>query len=503
MQFTRRFDSAAALESFAADLALFARPGMALLLKGDLGAGKSTFARAFIRALAPGLDFDIPSPTFTLIQTYDETRVPVAHADLYRIGSGDELDELGLDDLVRTHILAVEWPEKILEWPLADRLLIELSGSGTHREAAITASGAWAQALTRNDAIRAFLAGTRWSMAERRFLEGDASFRRYETLHLEHGEAAVLMDMPARPDGPPVKHGKPYSAIAHLAEDIRAVIAVNSVLLDKGYSAPRAEAFDLRHGFSVMEDLGRNVYGRMMQNGENMAEPMSAAVAVLADMAGRDWPQDVHLPHTVHRVPLYDIDAQLIEVDLLPSWFWPHVTGSDVSPDALVEFESLWGDLLPLTQPERRVWVLRDYHSPNLLWLPEREGLKRVGLIDTQDCLIGHPAYDLASLLQDARVDIDFAMADDLYAEYCALCAGSGSFDREAFDVAYAILGAQRATKILGIFARLSKRDGKHGYLRHIPRVSRYLERNLAHPRLGALKAWFDRHLPRDRRERG
>jgi aminoglycoside/choline kinase family phosphotransferase len=234
-----------------------------------------------------------------------------------------------------------------------------------------------------------------------------------------------------------------------------------------------------------------------------MAEPMSTAVAVLADMAGRDWPQDVHLPHTVHRVPLYDIEAQLIEVDLLPSWFWPHVTGSDVSPDALVEFESLWGDLLPLTQPERRVWVLRDYHSPNLLWLPEREGLKRVGLIDTQDCLMGHPAYDLASLLQDARVDIDFAMADDLYAEYCALRAGSGSFDREAFDVAYAILGAQRATKILGIFARLSKRDGKHGYLRHIPRVSRYLERNLAHPRLGALKAWFDRHLPRDQRERG
>ncbi len=503
MQTIRRFDSAAALESFAADLALFARPGMALLLKGDLGAGKSTFARAFIRALAPGQDFDIPSPTFTLVQTYDETRVPVAHADLYRIGSVDELDELGFDDLARSYVLAIEWPEKILEWPLADRLLIELSGSGNHREAVIGASGAWIQALARNDAIRAFLAGTRWSMAERRFLEGDASFRRYETLHLAHGEAAVLMDMPARPDGPPVKHGKTYSAIAHLAEDIRAVIAVNSVLIDKSYSAPRSEAFDLKHGFAIMEDLGRNVYGRMMQSGANMAEPMSAAVAVLADMAGRDWPQDVHLPDTVHRLSPYDVEAQLIEVDLLPSWFWPHVTGSGIPPQVLAEFESLWRDLLPLTQPEKRVWVLRDYHSPNLLWLPEREGLKRVGLIDTQDCLMGHPAYDLASLLQDARVDIGFAMADDLYAEYCALRARSGPFDRQAFDVAYAILGAQRATKILGIFARLSKRDGKHGYLRHIPRVSRYLERNLAHPRLGALKAWFDRHLPPDQRERG
>jgi aminoglycoside/choline kinase family phosphotransferase len=145
---------------------------------------------------------------------------------------------------------------------------------------------------------------------------------------------------------------------------------------------------------------------------------------------------------------------------------------------------------------------LRDYHSPNLLWLPEREGLKRVGIIDTQDCLMGHPAYDLASMLQDARVDIDFGFADDLYAEYCGLRSRDPSFDRAAFDVAYAILGAQRATKILGIFARLSKRDGKHGYLRHIPRVSRYLERNLAHPRLAGLKAWFDRHLPAVQRER-
>ncbi len=133
--------------------------------------------------------------------------------------------------------------------------------------------------------------------------------------------------------------------------------------------------------------------------------------------------------------------------------------------------------------------------------MPEREGLARVGIIDTQDCLMGHPAYDLASMLQDARVDVDFGFADELYAHYCALRSAAGGFDRAEFDQAYAILGAQRATKILGIFARLSKRDGKHGYLRHIPRVSRYLERNLAHPRLGSLKSWFDRHLPASLRE--
>ena len=497
----RRFDSATALEGFAAELSLFARPGMAVLLKGDLGTGKSTFARAFIRALAPGLDFDIPSPTFTLVQSYDETRVPVAHADLYRLGSPQELDELGFDELLKTQVLLVEWPEMMLGWPLADRLLIELSGSGASREATITARGAWAQALTRNAVIRGFLDGTRWKHAERRFLEGDASFRRYETLRMG-AEAAILMDMPARPDGPPVKNGKPYSAVAHLAEDIRAVIAVNGVLGARGYSAPKVEACDLGSGFAVMEDLGRAVYGRMMLAGADMEEPMSAAVAVLADMAGRDWPDEVSIDGMVYRVPPYDLDAQLIEVDLLPSWFWPHVTGGEIPSTAREAFESLWRDLLPLTQPERPVWVLRDYHSPNLLWLPEREGLARVGIIDTQDCLMGHPAYDLASMLQDARVDVDLAFAGRLYESYCALRAMDTRFDRAAFDLAYCILGAQRATKILGIFARLSKRDGKHGYLRHIPRVSRYLEQNLAHPRLSTLKAWFDAHLPPQKRER-
>lgn len=500
MHLTRRFESAAALEAYAAELSLFARPGMVLLLKGDLGTGKSTFARAFIRALAQGVEFDVPSPTFTLVQTYDETRVPVAHADLYRIGSVQELDELGFDDLMASHVLLVEWPEKMLDERHPDRLLIELSGSGSHRDAAITARGAWEQALARNAAINTFLGLTRWANAERRFLEGDASFRRYETLHLGH-EAAILMDMPARPDGPPVKHGKPYSAIAHLAEDIRAVIAINGVLSERGYSAPKAEAYDLAQGFAVMEDLGRKVYGRMMHQGQDMAEPMSAAVAVLADMACREWPHEVPLDGQTYHVPPYDVEAQLIEVDLLPSWFWPHLNGNPIPTAALAEFEALWMELLPLTQLGHRVWSLRDYHSPNLLWLPHRTGLNRVGIIDTQDALMGHPAYDLASMLQDARVDIDFGFADALYAQYCALRKDDPSFERAEFDVAYAILGAQRATKILGIFARLSKRDGKHGYLRHIPRVSRYLERNLAHPRLAHLKRWFDTHLPAARRE--
>jgi hypothetical protein len=496
------FSSQAELETFAAELALFARSGMALLLQGDLGAGKSTFARAFVRALAESQSFDVPSPTFTLVQTFDETRVPVAHADLHRLESPAELAELGLEDLMQTHVLVVEWPEKILGWRLTDRMLVRLSGTGGRRDAIVAASGAWELALTRNTAIVAFLKSTRWRTARRRFLEGDASFRRYETLHRE-AEAAILMDMPARPDGPPVKNGLPYSAIAHLAEDIRAVIAINSQLTACGYSAPATETADFNLGLAVIEDLGRNVYGRMMQSGQDMREPMMEAAAVLADMTVRDWPEEVTFGGGgSYRVPHYDVSAQLIETDLLTSWLWPHIHGRSIPEDIRGEFELLWTKLLPLTQEGRRVWTLRDYHSPNLLWMPERRGLARVGIIDTQDCLIGHPAYDLASLLQDARVDVDFSFAGRIYDHYCGLRGAAGPFDRAEFDNAYAVLGAQRATKILGIFARLSKRDGKHGYLKHIPRVSRYLERNLLHPELSKLKAWFDRHLPAASRER-
>jgi hypothetical protein len=233
-----------------------------------------------------------------------------------------------------------------------------------------------------------------------------------------------------------------------------------------------------------------------------MQEPMQAATEVLAAMAEQRWPATVALPDSSrYHVPSYDLGALMIEVDLLPGWFWALVRNDEIEPAARGEFEELWRQALPVSLEGPRVWTLRDYHSPNLLWLPERQGLRRVGIIDTQDCLLGHPAYDLASLLQDARVDLPGDLTDHLYGHYCALRGRSESFDRGRFDEAFAVLGAQRATKILGIFARLSKRDGKHGYLRHIPRVSRYLERNLAHPALAPLRRWFDRYLPASRRE--
>lgn len=486
-----------ATAALAGTLALWARPGFVIALEGDLGAGKSVLARAFIRALfKPGTESDVPSPSFSLVQTYEETRVPMFHADLFRLSSAGEIAELGLGEMLQHHCGIVEWADR-LPAPLSkDTLTIQLSGSGEKRQAEIAAEGDWAGALRRNALLEEFVGIKPFSLESRRFFEGDASARRYEKVTVK-GEELLLMDMARRPDGPPVKDGKPYSAIAHLAEGIMPVIAINRHLEGKGYSAPKTIRCDLPRGFALIENLGDKVYGRMMLAGENMREPLETAAGLLADMGQRDWPDEAEAaPGHSHRLRTYDRDALLIEVDLLTSWYIPYAKGMPAAQESLNAFVKSWEKLLPHTQPNKQIWTLRDFHSPNLIWLPEREGLKRVGLIDTQDAVLGHPAYDLASLAQDARVDVSEDMQDHIVAHYCVLREKLGGFDRDAFLASYAVLGAQRATKILGIFARLSKRDGKHQYLKHMPRVSRYLRRNLAHPALAELKDWYESHVP-------
>jgi tRNA threonylcarbamoyl adenosine modification protein YjeE len=493
----RRSATLAAMEAFARELSLWARPGLALHLSGDLGAGKSVFARAFIRALAlDDREFDIPSPSFSLVQSYDALRVPVVHIDLYRISSAAEVGELGLEEFLGKSLMIIEWPEKLPENVSPDHLKISFTGSGDTRDLKLEATGKWIEILKRDDAIKAFVNQSEVTGGARYHFEGDASARRYERVA---GQAAtlLLMDMPSRPDGPVVKNGKPYSAIAHLAEGISAVVGINDYLFNLDYSVPRIYAADIKRGLALIEPLGDKVFSRMMARGGDMGEPMKAAVEVLADMAAREWPSKVPVRGgTEHHIAPYDLDAMLIEVDLLPSWFWPLQKKSVPGDEVKAGFSTIWQTLLASIGTHKPVWTLRDYHSPNLLWLPERKGLRRVGIIDTQDCVMGHPAYDLVSMLQDARVDIDFKRGDELFEYYCGLRAAQGQFDVREFSRVFAILGAQRATKILGIFARLSKRDGKPIYLNHIPRVSRYLKRNLEHPDLAVLKSWYERNLP-------
>jgi len=334
------------------------------------------------------------------------------------------------------------------------------------------------------------------------YLQGDASARAYARTHL-NGHSAIVMDSPRQPDGPAIRDGLPYSRIAHLAEDVRPFVAIAQVLSTAGLSAPEIYCSDLERGFLLLEDFGDGVFGQELARGVPQELLWRQGVDTLLALRAVPVPERFVLPDGLeYSIPLQDRRALQIEVELLVDWYWPAINGNAAPAHARDAFLSIWNALFDQLLVLPQGWVLRDYHSPNLIMLPDRGGARRTGLIDFQDALRGPAAYDLVSLLQDARVDVPADLEEKLREHYCAGAeAMDANFDRAAFEFSYAVLGAQRNTKILGIFARLAKRDGKPGYLRHVPRLWDYLDRDLAHPDLAALKAWFAQHFPEASRQ--
>jgi len=487
-----------ATRRLAADVASVLKPGDLVTLSGDLGAGKTAFARALIRHLAGDETLDVPSPTFTLVQTYALPRFAVVHADLYRVTHAGELAELGVDEAAENAVVLLEWPDRAAEVLPADRLDIAFTLAPNlgvnQRNVELTGHGGFAPRIERLAAMRHFLAQEGLADAPRSHVQGDASTRAYERL-THQGRKHLLMNAPRRPDGPAVRGGLPYSAIAHLAEDVQPFVAMARALRERALSAPQVHAADLNEGFLLLEDLGTEG----LVAGDPPApieERYAAAVDVLVALHREPAAATLTVaPGVEYRLPPYDMDAFLIEAELLLDWYVPH-RGGLVTAAARAEFTGLWREALSHAYDQPATWVLRDYHSPNLLWLPEREGLARVGLLDFQDALMGPAPYDLVSLLQDARVDVPDPLEIALLGRYVkARLDADTRFPTSAFVQLYVTLGAQRATKILGIFARLDRRDGKPQYLRHIPRIWRYLRRALIHPAMGDLKAWYDAHV--------
>jgi N-acetylmuramate 1-kinase len=496
--FTISLPSEEATARFAADVAVALEPGDLVTLSGDLGAGKTTFARALIRYLASDEAVEVPSPTFTLLQSYELPRFPLVHADFYRLSGAAELAELGFDDLPPGTVVLTEWPDRAAGSLPPDRIditfTLEPQLGPDVRNARVIGYGAFGTRVERIPQVRAFLDQTGYRDIPRRRMVGDASTRVFERLALAD-RSEILMNSPRRPDGPPVRDGKPYSAIAHLAEDIVPYVALAQGLRDRNLSAPAILQADLEHGFLVMEDLGddRIVAG---DPPAPIEERYEAAVDLLLSLHRRKLPERLPVaPRKEYFLPPYDMDAFLIEAELLLDWY---LASADVKvTDRLRdEFTRLWRDALQPVVEAPPTWVLRDYHSPNLLWLPARDSVARIGLLDFQDAMIGPAAYDLASLLQDARVDVPEPLEVALFSRYVRGRLYDQRFDAAGFARIYATLAAQRATKILGIFARLDRRDGKPQYLRHIPRLLRYLNRSLAHPDLAPLKAWYAANLP-------
>jgi tRNA threonylcarbamoyl adenosine modification protein YjeE len=488
-----------ATQALANDVASWLRSGDLLTLSGDLGAGKTTFARALIRILCDDPELEVPSPTFTLMQIYETSSFPIVHADLFRIANPMDIAELGWEEATDGALVLVEWPERAGDFLTADRLDIafhlDLEKGDTERVAILSGLGAFATRLEQAKALKEMLGRAGWADAQRHFMLGDASTRLYERLVKSNGETAILMTSPPRPDGPPVRYGKPYSEIARLAEDIKPFIAIDRGLRGLNFSAPKIYDSDIDVGLALLEDLGAepmvDAHGIIMQR-------YSEAVAVLASLHNLHLPETIPVTETIdYRIPPYDLDALSIEIELLLDWYAPHIAGVVLASGAKSTFVNLWRHALSEIISAPTTWTLRDYHSPNLIWLPMRAGIARVGVIDFQDCTLGHPAYDVVSLLQDARTDVQNDAEMKLLGHYARLRREADpSFDLMAFARAYALLGAQRATKILGIFARLDKRDHKPQYLKHLPRIENYLVKNLAHPVMAEVKVWYETYLP-------
>jgi aminoglycoside/choline kinase family phosphotransferase len=226
-----------------------------------------------------------------------------------------------------------------------------------------------------------------------------------------------------------------------------------------------------------------------------VAERYAAAAELLAMMHGKPWPARMEAaPGVFHDVPPFDRDAMMVEADLLVDWYVPMVTGSPASDALRAGYHSAWNAVLDRLEGSQYTLMLRDYHSPNIIWRGDRSGHDRLGIVDVQDALIGPSAYDVASLAMDARVSVSPEIEAQTLKAYIKARHAAGAFDEDNFTEAYAIMAAQRNSKILGIFVRLDRRDGKPAYLKHLPRIRDYLDRALSHPVLEGIRDLYREH---------
>lgn len=326
----------------------------------------------------------------------------------------------------------------------------------------------------RSQLLSTFLNAAGWGDAERAPMSADASFRRYIRLNLDTQHTLVM-------DAPPTH------------EDVRPFVLVDTHLRGLGFSAPDILSEDTENGFLLLEDFGDATFTNLLKSGANEETLYALATDVLIALHALEA-QTV----TPEWLPPYNDKRLRDEAVLLLDWFMP-AQGLDVTTEARSAFERIWLDLFAHVHVGPRTLVLRDFHVDNLMHLPDRPGVKACGLLDFQDALAGHPAYDVMSLLQDARRDIDPALQARMLERYTDALNISGQA-RTDFERSYAILAAQRHAKVIGIFTRLDRRDGKPHYLKHIARLWRLLENALTHPALADMKAWMDTHIPAAKR---
>ena len=353
-----------------------------------------------------------------------------------------------------------------------------------------------------------FLAGAGLGDAAREPLAGDASTRRYERLRTPHGASLIFMDQPPAVESTPCppdatvqqRIAAGYNASARLAAGrVDAFVDSAAYLRSRGVSAPEVLAAKPDLGLAVLEDLGDDLYARLIEDGADETPLYAAAIDALIALHAE--PPPARLGDSGWPLLTYDALALKTGVDLFLEW-WPKFAGLPPFPqEAVSEWEALWAPIRArgeaVAAGPQGVFAHRDYHAENLIWLPDRPGIARVGMLDFQDALRAHPAWDLLSLLQDARRDVPPALERAMLDRYLA---ARPDLDRAGFLADYRALAALNAARILFIFARQVAGFGRPRYTAFMPRAWGHLQRNLDSPELAGLKTWFGRHVPAEAR---
>ena len=352
-----------------------------------------------------------------------------------------------------------------------------------------------------------FLASAGLDEARRQPLAGDASTRRYERIFPASGAASLIfMDQPPSVETQPCppdatvqqRQDLGYNSMARLAAGrIEAFVACADYLRSRGLSAPQIHAANADLGLALLEDLGDQVFAQEVLQGTPEVSLYTPAIEVLVHLHEEAPPRVLQADAMSWPLLAYDDLALKTGCDLFLEW-WPKYSGlAAFSSDAIAEWQALWAPIRSRGAAGASVFTHRDYHAENLIWLPQRQGVAKVGLLDFQDALLAHPAWDLLSLLQDARRDIDPELERAMLGHYFQ---ARNMADTSEFMSDYCGLAALNATRILFIFARQVAGFGKLRYSDFMPRTWRYLERNLTAPDLAPLKAWFDKNVPQEAR---
>lgn len=312
-----------------------------------------------------------------------------------------------------------------------------------------------------------FVSQNGWFGATTTALQPDASFRRYFRLE-RAGVSAMLMDAP-----PMREQITPFITIAHHLNEL-------------GLVAPEIYHHDKNNGFILMEDFGDNTFTQLLNAGTNETNLYRSAVDALIRL--QENPAAIQI-----NVPSYDRQTMIDESLLMPDWYYPAVRGAPVTTRIRQDYIDAWHQVLNHLPALDPTLVLRDFHIDNLIQVNRGDVAGQCGLLDFQDAVIGPPAYDLMSLLEDARRDISPESVESMLRHYLS---SMPDIDSDFFMSSYHVLGLQRHCKVAGIFTRLATRDAKPAYRQHLPRVLKFISLRLNHPLVMPIREWFDQHLP-------